>query len=181
MNIQNEIIKLKNINLEINKIRKSIKNNSSKTKKELLERKLELLNNKRTELYKNCILISTSNEYKKSNRLYIISLIYLISIVLLCLTHLFFSIPILIAGLLLVNYQQKKLEKEHRENQTQLIQINNSILENIEYTKQIISEIPKELKNNINIKENNLKTSIEKEEQIKDTSIKKLILNLYDE
>lgn len=174
-NLQEEIKQLKEINLEINKIRK--KNNKttySLDKTELFLKKLELLNYKRSKSYLKSLSINNDETAKKGNTVLSFTILYWLIALIICFKFILLTIPILLISLVITISKLNSIKNENNQNNYLITQLNKSIIENLNYTKEKINTkiknrsdlelvASKYITNHINnIKNNNITGEVEK-------------------
>lgn len=174
-NLQEEIKQLKEINLEINKIRKKInKTTYSLDKTELFLKKLELLNYKRSQSYLKSLSINNDETAKKENTVLSFTILYWLIALIICFKFILLTIPILLISLVITISKFNSIKKENNQNNYLITQLNKSIIENLNYTKEKINTkiknrsdlelvASKYITNHINnIKNNNITGEVEK-------------------
>lgn len=174
-NLQEEIKQLKEINLEINKIRKKInKTTYSLDKTELFLKKLELLNYKRSKSYLKSLSINNDETAKKENTVLSFTILYWLIALIICFKFILLTIPILLISLVITISKFNSIKKENNQNNYLITQLNKSIIENLNYTKEKINTkiknrsdlelvASKYITNHINnIKNNNITGEVEK-------------------
>lgn len=174
-NLQEEIKQLKEINLEINKIRKKInKTTYSLDKTELFLKKLELLNYKRSKSYLKSLSINNDETAKKGNTVLSFTILYWLIALIICFKFILLTIPILLVSLVITISKFNSIKNENNQNNYLITQLNKSIIENLNYTKEKINTkiknrsdlelvASKYITNHINnIKNNNITGEVEK-------------------